>query len=108
MNGFSLHIEPPSYTMSVHAVHAGAERNVCNIVVSTEVLQTTTNPSQTLLPVYKLLAYIHSNGTLFFGNNIKYKMGILNLNRKMYFNQKTLTKSIFLKFVYIFINAGIR
>ena len=24
------------YTMSVHAVHAGAERNVCNIVVSTE------------------------------------------------------------------------
>ena len=24
------------YTMLVHAVHAGAERNVCNIVVSTE------------------------------------------------------------------------
>ena len=24
------------YTMSVHAVHAGAERNECNIVVSTE------------------------------------------------------------------------
>ena len=24
------------YTISVHAVHAGAERNVCNIVVSTE------------------------------------------------------------------------
>ena len=42
------------YTMSVHAVHAGAERNVCNIVVSTETPQTTTNPSQTLLPVYKL------------------------------------------------------
>ena len=34
------------YTMSVHAVHAGAERNVCNIVVSTETAQTTTNPSQ--------------------------------------------------------------
>ena len=42
------------YTMSVHAVHAGAERNVCTIVVSTETPQTTTNPSQTLLPVYKL------------------------------------------------------
>ena len=42
------------YTMSVHAVHAGAERNVCNIVVSTETPQTTTNPSQMLLPVYKL------------------------------------------------------
>ena len=42
------------YTMSVHAVHAGAERNVCNIAVSTETPQTTTNPSQTLLPVYKL------------------------------------------------------
>ena len=42
------------YTMSVHAVHAGAERNVCNIIVSTETPQTTTNPSQTLLPVYKL------------------------------------------------------
>ena len=42
------------YTMSVHAVHAGAERNACNIVVSTETPQTTTNPSQTLLPVYKL------------------------------------------------------
>ena len=36
-------------------MHAGAERNACNIVVSTETLQaTTTNPSQTLLPVYKL------------------------------------------------------
>ena len=42
------------YTMSVHAVHAGVERNVCNIVVSTEIPQTTTNLSQTLLPVYKL------------------------------------------------------
>ena len=42
------------YAMSVHAVHAGAERNVCNIVVSTETPQTTTNPSQTLLPMYKL------------------------------------------------------
>ena len=40
--------------MSAHAVHAGAERNVCNIVVSTETPQTTTNPSQMLLPVYKL------------------------------------------------------
>ena len=40
--------------MSVHAVHAGAERNVCNIAVPTETPQTTTNLSQTLLPVYKL------------------------------------------------------
>ena len=39
------------YTMSVHV---GAERNVCNIVVSTETPQTTTNPSQMLLHVYKL------------------------------------------------------
>ena len=39
------------YTMSVHA---GAKRNVCNVVVSTETPQTTTYPSQTLLPVYKL------------------------------------------------------
>ena len=43
------------YTMSVHA---GAERNVCNIVVSTETPQTTTCPSQTLLSVYKL-AHLH-------------------------------------------------
>ena len=42
------------YTMLVHAVHAGSERNVCNIVVSTETHQTTTNPSQTLIPMYKL------------------------------------------------------
>ena len=42
------------YTMSVHAVHAGAEKNVCYIVVSTKTRQSTTNPSQTLLPVYKL------------------------------------------------------
>ena len=45
-----------------------------------------------------------------FGNNIKSKMGILNLIRKIYFNKKkkkTLTKNIFLKFVYVFINAGI-
>ena len=42
------------YTMLVHAVHAGSERNVCNIVVSTETHQTTTNPSQTLIPEYKL------------------------------------------------------
>ena len=38
------------YTISVHAVHAGAERNVCNIVVSAETPQTSTNPSQTLPP----------------------------------------------------------
>ena len=43
------------YTISVHAVHAGAERNVFNIVVSIlKHPQTSTNPSQTLLPVYKL------------------------------------------------------
>ena len=42
------------YTISVHAVQAGTERNVCNIVVSTETPQTPTNPSQMLLPVYKL------------------------------------------------------
>ena len=42
------------YTMLVHAEHAGAERNVCIIVVSTETHQTTTNPAQTLLPMYKL------------------------------------------------------
>ena len=30
-----------------------------------------------------------------FGNNIKSKMGILNLIRKIYFNHKTLTKNIF-------------
>ena len=34
-------------------------------------------------------------------------MGILNLIRKIYFNQNTLTKNIFLKLVYVFINAGI-
>ena len=39
------------YTISAHA---GAERNVRNIVVSNETPQTSTNPSQTLLPVYKL------------------------------------------------------
>ena len=43
-----------------------------------------------------VLAYSPSNGTRFFGNNIKSKMGILNLIRKIYFNQKTLTKNIFL------------
>ena len=53
-----------------------------------------------------LLVYRHSNRTLFFGNNIKSKMGILNLIRKIYFNQKTLT-IFFLKFVYVFINAVI-
>ena len=54
-----------------------------------------------------LLEYSPSNGTMFFGNNIKSKMGILNLIRKIYFNQKTLTKNIFWNFVYVFINAGI-
>ena len=34
--------------------HAGAERNVCIIKVSAETPQTTTNPSQTLLPMNKL------------------------------------------------------
>ena len=56
------------YTMSIHvnAVHAGAERNVCYIEVSTETPQTTTNPSQTLLPVYKLahLPLPHSKSSL--------------------------------------------
>ena len=42
------------YSMLEHAVHAGTERNVCNIVVSTETPQTSPNTSQTLLPVYKL------------------------------------------------------
>ena len=39
-----------------------------------------------------------------YGNNIKSKMGILNLIRKVYFNPN---QNIFLKFVYVFINAGI-
>ena len=34
-------------------------------------------------------------------------MGILNVIHKIYFNQKTRTKNIFLKFVHVFINAGI-
>ena len=38
---------------------------------------------------------------------MKSKMGISNLIQKIYFNQKTLTKNMFLKFVYVFINAGI-
>ena len=42
------------YTISVHAVQAGVERNVYNIVISTETPQTATNPSQALLPMYKL------------------------------------------------------
>ena len=52
--------------MLVHAVHAGAERNVCNIVVSTKTHQTTTNTAQTLLPVYKLahLPLPHSKSSL--------------------------------------------
>ena len=40
------------YTISEHEEHMGAERNVCNIVVSTETPQTSINPSQTLVPVY--------------------------------------------------------
>ena len=36
------------------SVHAGAERNVCIIKVSAETPLLTTNPSQTLLPMYKL------------------------------------------------------
>ena len=39
------------------SIHAGAERNVFYILVSTETPQTTTNQSQTLLPVYKLTHY---------------------------------------------------
>ena len=55
-----------------------------------------------LIPIIKLtlLEYSPSNGTLIFGNNNKSKIEI-------YFNQKTLTKNMFLKFVYVFINAGI-
>ena len=34
-------------------------------------------------------------------------MGILNSIRKIYFNQKTLTINIFLKFVYVLVNARI-
>ena len=34
-------------------------------------------------------------------------MEILNLLRKIYLNKKNLTKNIFLKFVYVFINAEI-
>ena len=36
------------------SVHAGAEGNVCIIKVSAEIPQSTTNPSQTLLPMYTL------------------------------------------------------
>ena len=36
------------------SVHASAERNVCIIKVSAETPQSTTDPSQTLLPMYKL------------------------------------------------------
>ena len=38
----------------------------------------------------QLLWYSPSNGTLFFANNIKSKMGIINLIRKINFNQKKL------------------
>ena len=37
------------------SVHAGAERNVCIIKVSAETPQSTIDPSQTLLPMYKLV-----------------------------------------------------
>ena len=37
--------------------------------------------------------------------NLKWEF--FNLIRKIYFNQKTLTKNIFLKFVYVFIYGGI-
>ena len=37
----------------IMSVHAGMEKNVCIIVESTETPQTTSNPSQTLLPVHK-------------------------------------------------------
>ena len=47
------------------------------------------------LSIKDLLEYSPSNGTVFFGNSIKSKMGTLNLIRKIYFNQKTLTKNIF-------------
>ena len=46
------------YTMSVHVVHAGAERNVCNIVISTETLQTTTNSSQTMLAKGQIIEWM--------------------------------------------------
>ena len=39
------HSSSLEYTMSIHAVHVGAERNVSYIVVSTETPQTTTNSS---------------------------------------------------------------
>ena len=42
-----------------------------------------------------LLEYSPSNGTLFFGNNIKSKMRILYLIGNVYLNQKTLIKNIF-------------
>ena len=42
-----------------------------------------------------LLYYSPSNRTLFFGNNIKSKMQILNLIGNIYLNQKTLIQNIF-------------
>ena len=64
------------YTTSVHEVHAGAERNVCNIAVSTETPQTTTNPSQTLLMVYKLahLPLPHSKSSPPRHRNLKFSL----------------------------------
>ena len=54
---FAIEVVVTSHSSSLEYTisgHAGAERNVCNIVVSTETHQTSTNPSQTLLPIYKL------------------------------------------------------
>ena len=56
--------------------------------------------------VYTTVVYTFKWNTVF-DNNIKCKMGILNLIPKIYINQKSLTKNIYLKFVYVFINAGI-
>ena len=42
------------YTILVHAVYAGVERNVCYIVFLLKHPKTSTNPSLTLLSVYRL------------------------------------------------------
>ena len=54
----------------------------------------------------QLLGYSPSNGTLFFGNNIKSKMGTINLFEN-YISTKKPNQKYFLTFVYVFINAGI-
>ena len=43
----------------------------------------------------------------FFGNNVKSKIKILNLIRKIYLNKKNPNQKYFLKFVCVFINAVI-